>query len=117
MITQDDVERLWAALDNEAEELKLSHHAVLRFEEFYRSLSDPDRLVVDEVLASWMDLGLDSRRRFDALAVISRFEVRSALPALRSALGALDSQQGPGVPFERVKLERVIAKLETDDGP
>lgn len=112
VITHEDVDRLWVGLDDEAQALKLSHQAVLRFEEFYRSLSDPDRLVVDEVLASWVGRGLDSRRRFDALAVISRFEVRSALPALREALTGLDSREGPEVLFERAKLERIIDKLE-----
>ncbi|MBV1893143.1 MAG: hypothetical protein KUG57_03785 [Ilumatobacteraceae bacterium] len=112
VLTAEEVERLWARLDDEAQAVKLSHQAVLRFEQFYRGLSDPDRSVVDGVLANWIGRGLDSRRRFDGLAVISRFEIRSALPALREAVSALDCAEGPSVPFERSKLGRIIEKIE-----
>ncbi len=112
VLTSEEVERLWARLDDEAQAVKLSHQAVMRFEEFYRQLSEPDRSVVDGVLANWIDRGLDSRRRFDALALVSRFQIRSALPAVQLALSSLDSAEGPSVPFERSKLGRIIAKLE-----
>jgi hypothetical protein len=112
VLTPEEVEQLWARLDDEAQAAKLSHQAVMRFEDFYRGLSDPDRVVVDGVLANWIDRGLDSRRRFDALALVSRFEIRSALPAVREALSSLDRAEGPSVPFERSKLERIIAKIE-----
>jgi hypothetical protein len=113
VISYEDVERLWAGLDADAQAAKFSHQAILRFEKFYRELSEVDRPVVDEVLAGWVARALDSRRRFDALAIISRFRIRSALPALQQALVALDSAEGPAVPFERLKVERIIQRIET----
>jgi hypothetical protein len=78
--------------------------------DYYRSIDDEDRRVVDEALASWV-LGGDERRRFDALALIDEFRIRSALPALEEDLARLANAAGPSVPTDRAKLQRIIADL------
>jgi hypothetical protein len=110
-LSRRDFEDLWARLDAEAQAAKFSHEALLRLTEFYRRLDQEDRRVVDEVLASWVLEG-DERRRFDALALIDEFEIRSALPALQGHLARLADAVGPSVPTDRAKLERMIAHLQ-----
>lgn len=110
-LSRDEFEELWAKLDADAQAAKFSHGAVLRLADFYRQLGEEDRRVVDEVLASWVLEG-DARRRFDALALIDEFEIRSALPALQAELAGLSEAVGPSVPTDRAKLRRIIAHLQ-----
>jgi hypothetical protein len=110
-LAREAFEALWERLDEEAEAAKFSHEALLRLTDFYRRLDDKDdRRVIDETLASWVLEG-DERHRFDALAVIHEFHVRSALPALEAELARLDDAVGPSAPTDRAKLERIIADL------
>lgn len=109
-LSRRDFEDLWERLDAEAQAAKFSHEAVLRLADYYRHLDDDDRRVVNETLASWVLEG-DERRRFDALALIDEFRIRSALPALEADLARLTGAVGPSVPTDRAKLERIIADL------
>jgi hypothetical protein len=105
-----DFEEVWERFDAEGQAAKFSHEAVLRLADYYRGLDDEDRQVVDETLATWVLLP-DVRRRFDALALIDEFGIRSALLALEADLARLDGAVGPSVPTDRAKLERIIARL------
>src|SRR6266568_6862904 len=109
-LSRRDFEELWERLDSDAQAAKFSHEAVLRLTNYYRSLDDEDRQVVNEVLVSWVLEG-DERRRFDALALIDEFGIRSALPALEADLARLADAVGASVPTDRAKLERIIAGL------
>ena len=109
--TRDAFEALWAKLDADAQAEKFSQGTVLRLADFYRQLDEEDRRVVNEVLASWVRDG-DARRRFDALALIDHFDVRSALPAVQADLERLSSAVGPSVASDRAQLERIIARLQ-----
>lgn len=111
-LTRPDFERLWAQYDSEAQAAKFSHEAVLRLTALYRQLDEEDRRVVDDVLANWVVEG-DERQRFDALALIHEFAIQTALPALRRELVRLKHATGPSVPFDRAKVERIIAHLST----
>jgi hypothetical protein len=53
----------------------------------------------------------DERQRFDALALIDEFRIRSALSALEADLARLTDAVGPSVPTDRAKLERIISDL------
>jgi hypothetical protein len=110
-LSRTDFEALWLRLDEEAQAAKFSHGATMRLTEYYKTLAPQDRLVVDDTLVSWVGGG-DSRRRFDALALIDEFEIRSALPALETELERLSHATGPSVPTDRAKLERLIARLQ-----
>ena len=111
-LTPADVESLWVRLDDEAQASKFSQQALERLAQFYGGLNADERCVVDGVLKGWVHLEINSRRRFDALAIISRFDVVSALPVLRDELVSLDRAEGPSVQFERKKITRIIEKLE-----
>src|SRR5690606_7287783 len=101
---------LWEQLDADAQAAKFSHEATLRLADFYRLLDCEDRRVVDEALASWVVDG-DERHRFDALALIDEFQIRSALPVLEADLARLAGAVGPSVPTDRAKLERIVENL------
>ena len=75
------------------------------------SVGELRQQVVDRILTSWV-LNGDARRRFDALALIDEFGIRSALPVLQSALTRLEDAAGPSVRTDRAKLERIIAGLK-----
>jgi hypothetical protein len=82
----------------------------LRLAGFYRHLDEEDRHVVDSVLASWV-LDGDAARRFDALALIDEFEIRSALPALQAALARLAEVGRPSTPTDRTQVRQIIGRL------
>jgi hypothetical protein len=89
-LTRADVESLWERLNSAALAVKDSNRATFELMEFYESLDQSDRGVVDQVLDEWV-LSEDDYRRFDAEALILHFEIRSALPALRLAMKPLAS--------------------------
>ena len=110
-LSVSEFDAFWEAFDRKAQEDKFSHQALLRLIAFYRSLDEEDQVVVDERLADWV--GSDNvRKRFDALALIDEFGVRSALPALRADLRRLEHAEGPSIPSDRAKLLRIIDKLD-----
>jgi hypothetical protein len=109
-LTREEFETFWAQIDASAVSSKDSPMATIRLTSFYRNLGDEDRTVVDDALADWVIDG-DERRRFDAVALIQEFEIRSALGAMRERLAALPEGSDGSVGAERAKLERVVAAL------
>jgi len=110
-LTKDAFQALWDRFDREAQEHKFSQEAFLRLKAFYRQLDDDDRLVVNGVLPEWISQG-DLRHRYDALALIEDFGIRSVLPTLKVERARLATADGPSVPFDRKELARIIAELE-----
>ncbi len=97
-------------------ENKQSQEAVLALAAHYRSLSDEACVVVDDMLAE--QLGSEAETvRFDALALIADFEIRSTVPAaLRRLADLLERKAWPGALYEWAKVNRVISTLtETRD--
>lgn len=107
-LTREEFETFWAQIDAAA--VSESPMATVRLASFYRDLGDEDRAVVDDALADWVMHG-DERRRFDAVALIQEFEIRSAVPALRERIATLPEGSIGPVGAERAKLERVLALL------
>ena len=105
-----EFESFWERLDAEALAAKFSQEATIRLASFYRGLDEDDRAVVDAALAEWVS-GENARRRFDALALIHEFEIRSAVPALRERMQSLaGAAEGP-LADERARTERIVAAL------
>jgi len=109
-----DVRQAWMRFRDEvsarAMENKQSQEAVLALAARYRSLSGEERIVVDDMLAEQLG-SEDETVRFDALALIADFEIRSTVPALRRLADWLESQAWPGAPYEWAKVNRVIRAL------
>lgn len=119
-IDNDRVRREWTEMRDRvsqvAIESKKSEAAVEDLSEAYRRLSEGERQVVDTLLAEWLE-GDDSPRRFDAIALISMHKIRLALPALARLAVRLETDRGPGAPYERAKALRTIEALARERGP
>lgn len=110
----NDVRAMWSRIRDEADAAaqasKNSHGAVLELSQRYKSLDPQQREIVDEILTEWV-LSDDETKRFDALALIDEYRVRSALAALRTLAARLEGGTGPGAPYEWAKVNRIIAAL------
>jgi hypothetical protein len=109
-LSREEFETFWARVSSEAVESKQSPMATIRLASFYRDLGDEDRAVVNEALADWVVNG-DEAQRFDAVALIQEFEIRSTLAAMRERLATLREDGDGPEGAERRKLERVVAAL------
>lgn len=110
----NDVRTAWmrtrGELDSQARLSKDSQGALLGLSQRYRMLDDEQRVTVDGILAEWI-VSDDESERFDALALVDEYRVRSALPALRVLAGRLENNASPGAPYEWAKVNRVIGRL------
>src|SRR5262245_37320554 len=104
------MEEWWRAANAEAVAQKNSQDATLRLISEYERLNSEERAVADEVLADWSISG-DEAKRFDALAVIDHFGVRTAIPRLRQLAAMLAGSNEPGAPFEQARIDRLLRRL------
>jgi hypothetical protein len=109
-LSRDKFERLWERLDAEALAAKQSQEATVRLTALYRSLDEGDREVVNAAIAEWV-VGDDNRRRFDALALVREFEIRSAVSALQQRLRVLAGVADASAADERDRIERIATRL------
>lgn len=110
-LSPTEIDALWDELDRRAMNDRFSHGALLQLIAFYRDLGREDREAVDRSVADWV--GSDNiRKRFDALALIEEFNIRSARSALRADLERLDDVEGPSARANRAKLRRILEKLD-----
>ena len=107
----EKMENWWVAANSQAIGQKDSQAATLWLTAEYERLTPAERAVADQVLCDWATSENESKR-FDALAVIEHFRVRTAAPCLRDFAGRLAVRTDPGAPFERVKIERILATLD-----
>jgi hypothetical protein len=104
------MEEAWSRAQAVADASKNSMMVTLEMERFYDRLEPDARPEADEVLIDWA-LGDDTDKRFDALAVIRRFAVVAAAPALRELARRYATASGPSAPFDREKVDRILAVL------
>jgi len=105
--------RFWARVDAETKAQKVSQAAVFELSQYYRSLQDVEREAVDALLGGWV-LDGNEGKRFDALALIDEHAISDAIPALEELRHRLDESKEPGAPFEKAKVDRIIAVLRKD---
>ena len=89
---------------------KQSQRAVLAMAARYRSLTEGERVDVDQLLIEQL-ASEDETVRFDALALVREFRIVAALPALRRLADWLETQDSPGAPYEWAKVNRFIGAL------
>lgn len=99
------------SVDSEARVLKEPEAALERLRSLYGKFDGVERQMADQVLADWVLSG-DEGLRFDGLALINDFNVRTAIPALRELAKRLTSNAAPGAVYELKKIERVLVRLE-----
>jgi hypothetical protein len=108
---REDWLAFWKDADERARARKHSQVALLEVAARYRNLPPDQRAVVNEVLVEAVSSN-DATTRFDALALIEEFQITSASSALRKLHERLVASQDPGAPYERVKIERILSRLE-----
>jgi len=112
---EQNMDEYWERANEEALRLKDSYLALDRLSGLYRKFDEDERSLADEVLAEWV-LSDQQAKRFDAMALIRDFRVRSALPALEQLLTKLAADEAPGAPFEREKAADLIRELDQVEG-
>jgi len=106
-----EMESYRRSVDDEARVLKDSEVALERLRKLYENFDSTERQMADQVLAEWA-LSEDEGLRFDGLALIYEFDVRTAIPALIELAKRLTSSVAPSAPYELKKIERILVKLK-----
>jgi len=108
--SRQNMESWWTICDADALARKDSQAATIEMITLSEALATAERTSADEVITGWA-LAPDERKRFDALAVIDRFQIRSVAPQLAMLLSALSNSSDPGAPFEMMKVKRILTKF------
>jgi hypothetical protein len=113
----------WKRVYRDDIESRGSFDSLADLDRLYDGFGAGERVLADEVLSEWIQSDRDDKR-FAAMHVVSRFGIKTAVPALERLIRRLDEKKDdPGAPFERDKAERIIGELEgepassaSDDG-
>lgn len=108
-----DFTRLWSEIDKRHVDAKDSQGAIPELFDLYQPLDPKQRESANSDLFAALREG-DEDQRYDALAIINRFQVREALPHLRELAVRLQIDDSRGAPFELAKVEQFIARLVTE---
>jgi hypothetical protein len=103
----------WGRVYREDIESKGSFDSLAELDRLYHGFGEEERVLADEVLSEWIQSDREDKR-FAAMHLVSRFEVKTAVPALERLARQLDEKDDPGAPFERDKAERITRELSED---
>jgi hypothetical protein len=98
------------AFDEEARTLKDSYLALQRLAEYFEGLDSQERQLAAIVLSEWL-LAEDEALRFDGMALVRKFRISEAIPALGKLNERLRASSSPGAPFECEKVAKLITYL------
>jgi hypothetical protein len=107
---RQEMESWWA--DTDARELarKRSQGVLFDLIAKYESFDSRDRSLADQVVCEWTT-STDDRKRFDALAMIDHFHIRSAIPQLRALESEIAKKRDHEAPYELAKVRRILERL------
>jgi hypothetical protein len=105
------MERNWATLASNARASKAPILATLELYKWYDNLTTDDRSRADEVFCEWVSSS-DVAKQFDALAMVWKFRIRVAIPALEDLAIRLRSEKGPEARYLRLKALRIINSIQ-----
>jgi hypothetical protein len=98
-------------IDQTYQDAKDSQGALLALIDRYNGLGPDERRAVDELLSEQLT-SPDENVRFDALALVGEFNIRSTEPHLRSLAARLQAEMTPGAPFELAKVNRILKQIQ-----
>ena len=90
-----EMEAYRQAVNEEASEFKYPYLAVERLLALYQKFDAEERRMADQVLAEWV-VSEDPGMRYDARALIRKFEIVEAIPALQQRAKRLASSSRRG---------------------
>jgi hypothetical protein len=108
---RDSWEEFWRQVDRDYKDAKDSQGALSALFDRYRHLQPDERRAVDELLGEKL-ASPDENVRFDVLAIVGEFNIRSATPELRNLAARLGSESAPGAPFELAKVTRLLRQFD-----
>jgi hypothetical protein len=108
---RDQMNTWWTETDAREIARKNSQGALLDLIAHYEQLDARDRSFADRVLSEWIG-STNERKRFDALAMIDRFRIRSALAPLRLLASEIETRKDHEAPYELAKVRRILDRLE-----
>ena len=80
----------------------------------YQGLELEERAAAAEVVATWI-LSVNLRQRYDAMALVRRFNITTALPSLRHLLVRLASEEGVESRHEFGVVAKLVKALKPED--
>ena len=104
-------EAFWREADQTSQDAKDSQGALFALFDRYRNLRPDERKAVNGLLAEKL-ASPDENVRFDVLALVGEFNIRSAEPQLRSLAARLEAEVTPGAPFELAEVNRTLKQLK-----
>lgn len=118
-MTRDEMRLAMSQLRNSSEAaartFKDSYLVLEELAAFYESLEPHDRNIADQVICEWIESDGEGLR-FDAMSLVRKFRIRSAVMSLLQLEARLSTSMAPGAPFEREKAAKIRALLaETGD--
>jgi len=109
---RDSWEEFWQEVDRDYRDSKDSQGALSALFDRYRNLEPAERNAVDQLLGEKL-ASPDENVRFDALALIQEFAIRSTAPQLRHLAARLNAERRPGAPFELAKVKRILNEFDS----
>jgi hypothetical protein len=109
-----DMEVHWRELERLASKHKDGNLATHEAFKWYEALTADQRSLADYVLAEWVLAGSHGQQ-FDALALIDKFRITSAIPALERLVEQLGSVEGPEARFLDAKVKRFLDALRGEE--
>jgi hypothetical protein len=106
------MESWWQETDARELALKNSQGALLELMALYKGLNSAEQTLADRVFAEWLASG-NNRKKFDALAAIDQFQIRSAVPQLRILESEITKRQDHEAPYELAKVRRMLERLSS----
>jgi len=108
---RNHMERCREMADNEAAASKDSYLVLERLSNLYQVSDAHERAMADRVLCEWA-LAEDDTVRFDALALIDKFRISSAKPALQNLARRLAARHDPASYYETLKIARIMEAID-----
>ena len=105
-----EMEAYRQAVNEEASEFKYPYLAVERLFALYHKFDAEERRMADQVLAEWV-VSEDPDMRFDAQALIRKFKIVRATPALQQLAKRLASSRAVGARDELEIVDRIIGDV------
>lgn len=104
----------WSNADADAMVCKNSQRALITLITLYEQLECADRPLADQVIGEWIT-SRNSRKRFDALALVDHFHIRSTIPQLRALDAKLARNNDCKSLYERTKIKRILESLDPEE--
>jgi len=105
-----EMEGYWQDADEQAQSFKDPTIPEKRLLLLFERFDARERVLADQVVSEWV-LSDNEAMQFDALIVVDKLKIRTALPALKELVARLGSRQDPGTPWKIEKVTRIIRSL------